>query len=82
MSKKIIRKSQLKELTGFSPRHIDRLERAGQFPKRLQLGTRSVGWYETDIIEWLDSRCRGPLIFLLISHHKDLLFNVFDQNSL
>lgn len=56
---KIIRKSQIKEITGFSPRHIDRLEKAGKFPIRIQLGQRSVGWHEQEIIEWLESRPRG-----------------------
>lgn len=65
MSKRIIRKSQLREITGFSPRHIDRLEKAGKFPQRLQLGIKSVGWYENDIIDWLDSRRRGPVDFSL-----------------
>lgn len=56
---KIIRKSQIKEITGFSPRHIDRLEKAGKFPIRIQLGPRAVGWHEQEIIEWLESRPRG-----------------------
>lgn len=55
----IIRKSQLREATGFSPRHIDRLEKEGHFPKRLQLGPKAVGWLEEDIIEWLSNRPRG-----------------------
>jgi len=56
---RIIRKSQLRELTGFSPRHIDRLEKAGKFPSRLQLGPKSVGWYEHEVFEWLENRPRG-----------------------
>ena len=56
----IIRKSELKRLTGLSPRHIDRLEKAGKFPNRIQLGQRSVGWYEYELIKWIESRPRGP----------------------
>lgn len=56
----IIRKSQLKTVTGLSPRQIDRLEKIGEFPKRLQLGQRAVGWHENEIITWLESRPRGP----------------------
>ena len=49
------------ELTAdLSPRHIDRLEKADKFPSRTQLGQRSVGWYEDDIIKWLDTRPHGP----------------------
>jgi prophage regulatory protein len=58
----IIRKSQLQEFTGLSPRHIDRLEKAGKFPSRLQLGPKSVGWYENEISEWLNNRIRGPAL--------------------
>jgi prophage regulatory protein len=56
----IIRKSQLKTVTGLSPRQVDRLEKAGKFPKRLQLGQRAVGWHENEIIAWLEERPRGP----------------------
>ena len=59
---KIIRKSQLKEITGLSPRHIDRLEKAGKFPTRIQLSLRAVGWYEDEIIQWLNTRPRGPAV--------------------
>jgi len=57
---KIIRKTALQKLTGLSPRQIDRLEKAGKFPLRIQLGQRSVGWHEGEINKWLDTRPRGP----------------------
>ena len=36
----------------YSDVHIWRLERAGQFPHRVQLGPRSVAWYEDEIEAW------------------------------
>jgi prophage regulatory protein len=33
---RILSKRQLKELVPYSPQHIARLEKAGQFPKRVQ----------------------------------------------
>ncbi len=35
---RILSKRQLKELVLYSPQHIARLEKAGKFPKRVQLG--------------------------------------------
>lgn len=61
MSHRVIRKRDLRSVTGLSPRHIDRLEKAGQFPKRVQLSSQSVGWIEQEIADWLASRKRGPL---------------------
>ena len=56
---KILRKPEVAELTGYSERSIDRLEKVGQFPKRLRLGARAVGWLETDVVEWIATRARG-----------------------
>ena len=53
---RIISKRQLKELVLYSPQHVARLEKAGQFPKRVQLGPNRVGWIEKEILDWLQSR--------------------------
>ena len=60
---RVLQFSQLKSLKGipFSRPHVDRLEKAGQFPARIQLGTHSVGWIDEDIDVWLTKRKRGPL---------------------
>ncbi len=41
---------------GLSRPTIWRLERAGEFPKRRQLGRNSVGWVEEEVEEWMESR--------------------------
>ncbi|MFZ0469965.1 MAG: AlpA family phage regulatory protein [Thiogranum sp.] len=53
-------KRQLKELLLYSPQHIARLEKAGKFPKRVQLGPNRVGWVEEEVLDWLHNRleCR------------------------
>ena len=56
---RILSKRQLKELVLFSPQHIARLEKAGQFPKRVQLGPNRVGWVEAEVLEWLKLRLDG-----------------------
>jgi prophage regulatory protein len=53
---KIISKRQLKELVLYSPQHIARLEKAGQFPKRVRLGQARVGWIEDEVLDWLKQR--------------------------
>jgi prophage regulatory protein len=50
---RILSKRQLKELVLYSPQHVARLEKAGQFPKRVQLGACRVGWVEEEVLDWL-----------------------------
>ncbi|MEW9921339.1 helix-turn-helix transcriptional regulator [Marimonas sp. MJW-29] len=53
---RILSKRQLKELVLYSPQHVARLEKAGLFPKRVQLGPNRVGWVEAEVLEWLQAR--------------------------
>ena len=53
---RIISKRQLKELVLYSPQHIARLEKAGNFPKRIMLGPNRVGWVEEEVLDWLQER--------------------------
>ncbi|MFN3889593.1 MAG: helix-turn-helix transcriptional regulator [Beijerinckiaceae bacterium] len=53
---RILSKRQLKELVLYSSQHVARLEKAGQFPKRVQLGPNRVGWVESEIMDWLQQR--------------------------
>ena len=53
---RILSKRQLKELVLYSPQHIARLEKAGKFPKRVQLGSNRVGWVESEVLDWLQTR--------------------------
>ena len=50
---KLLSKKQVRAIILYSPAHIDRLERAGQFPKRVRLGTNRVGWIEQEVLDWL-----------------------------
>ena len=54
-------KRQLKELVLYSPQHIARLEKAGKFPKRIQLGSNRVGWLESEVLEWLQEKLAARL---------------------
>jgi len=55
---KMLSKRQLKELVLYSPQHVARLELAGEFPKRVQLGQCRVGWVEQEVLDWLQERIR------------------------
>ena len=56
---RILSKRQLKELVHYSPQHVARLEKAGLFPKRVQLGPNRVGWVEDEVLDWLQKRLDG-----------------------
>lgn len=53
---KMLDKRQVSERVLYSPQHVARLEAAGEFPKRVQLGGNRVGWVESEINEWLQRR--------------------------
>lgn len=51
---RILDKKDLRKYIPYTPQHIARLEKAGQFPKRVQLGPNRVGWLESEIIAWME----------------------------
>ena len=53
---RILSKKDLRALVLYSPAHIDRLEKAGRFPRRVQLGPCRVGWVESEVLKWLEER--------------------------
>ena len=53
---RILSKFQVKELVLYSPQHIARLEKAGQFPTRVRRGPNRVGWVESEVLDWLNAR--------------------------
>ncbi|MEM7241908.1 MAG: AlpA family phage regulatory protein [Pseudomonadota bacterium] len=53
---RILSKRDLKEMILYSPQHIARLEKAGKFPKRVQLGPNRVGWVEAEVLDWIKDR--------------------------
>jgi len=45
--------------TGLSKTTLWRLEKAGNFPSRVNTSISRVGWIETEINEWIKTRPRG-----------------------
>lgn len=52
----IISKKDLLKLIPYSDQHLGRLEKAGKFPRRIQLGENRVGWLLWQVEAWIQSR--------------------------
>lgn len=46
----------LERMVPYTRHHILRLEKAGQFPQRIQLGPNRVGWVLSEVEDWIRSR--------------------------
>ena len=53
---KILRLPQVCEVTGFCRSMIYQMEAERRFPKRVKIGTRAVGWLESEVQAWLVKR--------------------------
>jgi prophage regulatory protein len=51
-----LRLPEVQQLVPYSKMHIDRLEKAGEFPKRIKLGAGRVIWKQSEIIAWVESK--------------------------
>jgi prophage regulatory protein len=53
---KIISQKELATRVPYSTVQIWRLEKAGNFPRRIKLGPNRVGWVEDEVEAWLRQR--------------------------
>ncbi|EJG0658339.1 AlpA family phage regulatory protein [Vibrio parahaemolyticus] len=53
---RLVREEERKFITSISRSQAWKLEQQGLFPKRVQLGTRSVAWKLSELLEWVDTR--------------------------
>ena len=53
---RVVRMPEAEEITGLSRGSIYRLMTIGRFPKSIKLSERAMGWRESDLNAWLDSR--------------------------
>lgn len=58
MQRKLVSKKELKSVYGvpYCFAHIARLEAAGSFPKRVQLGACRVAWVADEVEDWIEER--------------------------
>jgi len=54
--KRILRLQQVQEATGLSRTSLYRLMASDEFPQSISLGGRAVGWVESEVFDWIDSR--------------------------
>jgi prophage regulatory protein len=52
----VVSRDELKVLTGLGETTLWRLEKAGDFPVKLKLSTRRVGWMRHEIEAWIQAR--------------------------
>jgi prophage regulatory protein len=52
----IVRRGQLRRLTGYSIGHIYALIQQGKFPPPVKLGPRASGWFGDEIASWQAER--------------------------
>jgi len=55
-NERILRRREVSHRVGLSPATVYRMECRGDFPKRVQIGERSVGWRESEVLEWIAGR--------------------------
>lgn len=53
---RIIRKPELLARVGLSDPTIWRMERRGEFPKRVRLGGNSTGWLASEVEAWIKQK--------------------------
>ena len=58
MAQAIIRLPEVRARCGLSRSEIYRRESLGEFPKRVKLGARSVGWVSSEVEEFIGARIR------------------------
>jgi len=56
VSNRILRMSELKIRIGLSRSTIYEFQKSGDFPRSVSLGVRAVGWLESDVDAWVESR--------------------------
>lgn len=56
----LVRFPAVKDMTGLSRSTIDRLEKAGSFPRRVMISQNAVGWRRSEVIGWTQSRRVRP----------------------
>jgi prophage regulatory protein len=54
--RRILRRAEVEQKTGFKRAHLYGLMKAGQFPQRIRLGVRAVGWDSLEIEQWITQR--------------------------
>jgi prophage regulatory protein len=55
-SQRILRLDQVQQVTGLGRSCIYQMQALNQFPQRIKIGVRAVGWIESEVQQWLARR--------------------------
>jgi len=58
--KQVLRLGAVEQATGLSAPTIYRGIRRGDFPRQVRLSPGCVGWLDSDVQAWMESREQGP----------------------
>ena len=56
--RRILRKPDVKQVTGLGNSQIYELIARGEFPRPVKLSAQAVGWFEDEIAQWQEQRPR------------------------
>ena len=56
---RLIDLKELRKLVSLSPSSIYRLEKAGQFPKRIKVAPGRVAWHYAEVADWIETKKQG-----------------------
>lgn len=62
MADRILRRPEVETRTGLSRSTLYAMMAEGTFPKPVRLGKRAVGWTESAIVRWVESRETGTAV--------------------
>ena len=88
MEHQIIRLKDVIALTGLSRSTIYLRMVQGKFPKKINLGSRAVGWISSDVNEWIEERIRESRLVeainwkIVIGYLSHWIFFKWSTNSL
>ncbi len=60
MTDRLLREPEVARMTGLGRTTRYEMERRGDFPRRRRLTSSAVAWLESEVLEWMRSRCAGP----------------------
>lgn len=55
-SERLIPWDELAQIVPYTIQHIYRLERRGEFPRRVRIGKRRVAWVHSEVMAWVEAR--------------------------
>ena len=56
---RILRREEVQRVSGLSRSTLYEMVAAGAFPGPVKIGRRAVGWRESEVTRWLESRPRA-----------------------